>query len=162
MDKSIFAPLDLKGEHITDVIVNADPGAPGRIGSPWGASSVDYIVDGEFDGPKLKGKVLPGGGDWPSFSNDEANSLQVNVRAVWQTHDGAKLFVQYTGFIVFPREPVTGLPALAELDPGQYYFRVAPIIRTDDERYLWINKVLCVGVGRFTARGVAYRIYQLT
>ena len=103
----------------------------------------------------------PGGGDWPALSNDGENSYQVNVRAVWETHDGARILVQYYGFIVLP--PALQQPGvvLNELDPASYYFRTAPTFRTGDPRYLWLNKVLCVGIGRFTGAGLGYRIFQL-
>jgi hypothetical protein len=42
-----------------------------------------------------------------------------------------------------------------------YYFRVAPTFQTGDERYLWLNTVLCVGLGRFTKTGLGYRIYEI-
>ena len=50
---------------------------------------------------------------------------------------------------------------MSSLDPSQYYFRTAPVFRTGDERYAWLNKVLCVGIGRFTERGLGYRIYRV-
>jgi len=105
--------------------------------------------------------VLPGGGDWPTISNDGKHSMQLNVRAVWETNDGARLFVRYYGFIVFPEKPAPGGATLSDLDPGSYYFRAAPIFQTGDERYLWINKILCVGVGRFTSTGLGYRIFEI-
>jgi hypothetical protein len=161
MDRKLFSELDLQGELLCDVQLTAAQGGPGRIDSPWGAHMIDYIADGEFEGPRLKGRVLPGGGDWPAVSNDGKNSMNLNVRAVWQTDDGAKLFVQYYGFIVFPEVPPDQLAKIPEMEPSSYYFRVAPTFRTGDERYLWLNKVLCVGVGRFTPGGLGYRIYEI-
>ena len=134
--------------------------SPGNINSPWGATSIGYIERGEFRGPVLNGRVLPGGGDWPAISVDGANSYQVNVRAVWETHDGARLYVQYYGFIDVPTQ-VAGGGDLAAVDPSQYYFRTAPTFRTGDSRYLWLNKILSVGVGRFTPSGLGYRIYRI-
>jgi hypothetical protein len=160
MDRSLFSPLELRGELLCDVHLEAQADGPGRIDSPWGAHRIDYIEDGEFEGPKLKGRVLPGGGDWPAISNDGRHSMRVNVRAVWETHDGARLFVQYYGFIVFP-DGRAGPIDMTTADPSAYYFRVAPTFQTGDERYLWLNTVLCVGLGRFTKTGLGYRIYEI-
>ena len=161
MNHSPYEKLTLAGQFLCDVHLIAAEHSPGRIGSPWGAHSIAYIDSGEFEGPRLKGRVLPGGGDWPSISNDGENSYQVNVRAVWETNDGARIYVQYYGFINVPVDKQGSPKQLANLSPSDYYFRTAPTFRTDDPRYLWLNKVLCVGIGRFTESGLGYRIFQI-
>ena len=161
MNWSQFDALELSGEWLCDVDLVPAADSPGTIDSPWGATSIGYIESGEFNGPVLNGRVLPGGGDWPAISVDDEGSYQVNVRAVWETDDGARLYVQYYGFIVVPRELLGEDVDMSSLDPSQYYFRTAPVFRTGDERYAWLNKVLCVGIGRFTERGLGYRIYRV-
>jgi hypothetical protein len=162
MNRELFEPLELHGDLLCDVELKAAPNGPGRIDSPWGAHMIDYIESGEFEGPKLRGRVLPGGGDWPSISNDGKHSMRVNVRAVGETHDGARIFVQYYGFIVLPEPKAGERIDIFSADPSSYYFRTAPTFETGDERYLWLNKILCVGLGRFTPGGLGYRIYQIT
>ncbi len=160
LDTSLFDGLELAGRHLCDVQLVAKPGGPGRIDSPFGTRVIDYIEDGEFAGPRLSGRVLPGGGDWPTLANDGEFAMQLDVRAVWETHDGAKLFVQYYGYMAFgPPGQIEGNPM--EADPSAYYFRVAPTFRTGDARYAWLNKKLCVGVGRFTPGGLGYRIFEI-
>jgi hypothetical protein len=161
MDERFFSPLQLQGEHLCDVRITAAPAGPGKIESPWGAMLVDYIAEGEFDGPRLSGRVLPGGGDWPAVSNDGAHSMQIDARAVWQTRDGAKLYVRYEGFLVLPEAAADGPMDITQVDPSEYYFRTTPIFRTGDPRYLWLNKVVCVGVGRFAPGGLGYRIHRI-
>lgn len=161
MDHKPFAGMDLNGELLCDVDLKASPDSPGFIGSPWGGRSIGYIEEGVFDGPLLRGRVLPGGGDWPTISMDGENAYRVDVRAVWETHDGARIFVQYYGFIDIP-EVLRGEGVdLTALDPAAYYFRTAPTFQTADERYSWLNKVLCVGIGRFTEMSLGYRIYVI-
>lgn len=161
MEHKGFEGLSLAGDWLCDVDMVPSVDSPGRIDSPWGAYSIGYIEHGEFDGQRLKGRVLPGGGDWPSLSNDGQDSYSVNVRAVWETHDGARIYVQYYGYIVLPPMLIESAAPLHQLDPTAYYFRTAPTFRTGDARYTWLNKVLCVGVGRFTEAGLGYRIFQL-
>jgi hypothetical protein len=153
--------LKLEGDWLCDVELVPSADSPGTIDSPWGATSIGYIASGEFRGPVLNGRVLPGGGDWPSLSVDGENSYQINVRAVWETEDGARIYVQYYGFIDVPKNVAGDQQILARLDPAEYYFRTAPTFRTGDERYLWLNKILAVGVGRFTDNGLGYRIYKI-
>jgi hypothetical protein len=161
MNPDFFAPLELRSEHLCDVHIDAAAAGVGRIDSPWGAMLVDYIADGEFAGPELRGRVLPGGGDWPAVSGDGKGSLRIDARGVWQTDDGAKIYVRYEGFIVLPEREGKGLLDMPAADPSSYYFRTAPVFRTGDERYLWLNKIVCVGVGRFAPGGVGYRIYRI-
>jgi hypothetical protein len=161
MNQADYDMLTLEGQWLCDVELVPSADSPGTIESPWGATSIGYIASGEFKGPVLNGRVLPGGGDWPSLSVDGENSYQVNVRAVWETQDGARIYVQYYGFIDVPKHLAGDQKKLAGLDPSEYYFRTAPTFRTADERYLWLNKILAVGVGRFTETGLGYRIYQL-
>lgn len=161
MKQTDYQQLDLNSEWLCDVELVPSLDSPGTIDSPWGATSIGYIASGEFRGPTLNGRVLPGGGDWPALSVDGENSYQVNVRAVWETEDGARIYVQYYGFIDVPPHLLGDAKQLATLDPSQYYFRTAPTFRTGDERYLWLNKMLTVGIGRFTETGLGYRIYKV-
>jgi hypothetical protein len=161
MDHTLFEKLELQGEWLCDVDLVPSPDSPGEIGSPWGATSIGYIESGEFRGPLLNGRVLPGGGDWPSVSVDGENAYRVNVRAVWETDDGARLYVQYYGFISVPPAVAGEQDALVRLDPSEYYFRTAPTFQTSDPRYAWLNTTLTVGVGRFTPNGLGYRIYRI-
>lgn len=161
MRQADYDKLELKGDWLCDVELVPSADSPGVIDSPWGATSIGYIASGEFRGPHLNGRVLPGGGDWPSLSVDGENSYQVNVRAVWETDDGAQIYVQYYGFIDVPSHLAGAPDVLAGLDPAAYYFRTAPTFRTGDKRYSWLNKMLAVGVGRFNADGLGYRIYRI-
>lgn len=161
MNQADYDTLKLEGEWLCDVELIPSADSPGTIDSPWGATSIGYIASGEFQGPILTGRVLPGGGDWPALSVDGQHSYQVNVRAVWETHDGARIYVQYYGFIDVPQNFPSDPKEQAQLDPADYYFRTAPTFRTSDERYLWLNKILAVGIGRFNANGLGYRIYKL-
>jgi hypothetical protein len=161
MNKADYDNLKLQGEWLCDVELVASADSPGTIDSPWGATSIGYIEEGEFRGPEMGGKVRPGGGDWPALSNDGQNSYQVNVRAVWETDDNALIYVQYYGFIAVPPALSEKHETLADLDPSEYYFRTAPTFRTGDERYLWLNKILTVGIGRFTPNGLGYRIFRI-
>jgi len=161
MDRDFFAPLELRGEHVCDVRITAEQGGPGKIESPWGAMMVDYISEGEFEGPRMRGRVLPGGGDWPAVSVDGKHSMQIDARAVWETHDGAKVYVRYEGFLVLPEVGGQGFVDITKVDPSDYYFRTTPIFRTGDERYEWLNKLVCVGIGRFAPSGLGYRIFGI-
>jgi hypothetical protein len=162
-DEKIFEGLDLKSEFLCSAAIFVAENSPGPIGTPWGMRMLGYISWGEFEGPKLKGRVLEGGGDWITMANDNPGRMKPDVRAVWETHDGAKLYLTYTGRIIQPAPSADGTPRdPSQVDPSEYYFRVAPTFETADDRYAWLNEVQAIGVGRFLGGGIAYRIYAIT
>src|SRR5687767_97169 len=54
------------------------------------------IVEGSFEGPRLKGKVLPGGGDWAHARPD--GTLDFDARYNLQHDDGSIIYLQNRGF----------------------------------------------------------------
>ena len=161
----MFEGLDLKCDLLCEAVIYVDTETtPGPIGqAAWGNRMIAYIKEGEFSGPKMKGKVLPGGGDWINLASGRPNAMKVDERAVWETDDGAKIYLSYTGRIINPEakenEPTV---AASSLDPSEYYFRVSPTFETSHPKYLWLNVIVCVGVGKQVEGGVAYRMYQIT
>lgn len=56
-------PATLHSEFLLQIVGElADPQYVGE--TPLGARRIVYLKRGSFSGPKLKGEVLPGGGDW--------------------------------------------------------------------------------------------------
>ena len=45
--------------------------------TPYGGRRIFHFNGGSFEGPKLKGRVLPGGGGWSLIRRDEV--LEVDV-----------------------------------------------------------------------------------
>ena len=64
-----------------------------------------------------------------------------------EDRDGAFIYVRYAGMRHGPPEVLARLAQGETVDPGEYYFRVAPMFETGAERYAWLNKILAVGVG---------------
>lgn len=154
----------LAAEPLCRVDITLDADAPLSLGrSPWRNRRVSYIAGGTVTGARLNGVVRAGGGDWSEGGMSENGDVLtlVDVRSVWTTHDGADIYVTYTGRLVIPA-PV--LPAFRDpaqidaLDPATYYFRIAPFFETSDPRYDWLNGAMAVGKGTRTARGVIYDI----
>ena len=81
--------------------LTADLETPQRIGAtPHGTRVVVYVKGGLVEGPNLRGKVPPGGGDWLLFRPDGASEL--NVRATIETDDGHLIYVQSRGIMHAP------------------------------------------------------------
>ena len=47
--------------------------------TPQGHGQIFHATGGNFDGPKLRGVVLPGGGDWLRIRGDGAAELDVRA-----------------------------------------------------------------------------------
>ncbi len=144
-----------------DAEIEQPPMAVGA--TPEGTRLIANILGGTVDGPKLKGTIARSGADWLMMRAD--GSLRIDVRAAITTHDGAVIYTTYDGRIAIPAEHMGAFAepdGLSKLDPSQYYFRTAPMFEAAmDGPYAWLNHVVAVGVGRFTPKGVQYKVYQV-
>ncbi len=111
--------------------------------SPHGTRMIVYVKSGVVKGPKINGKVLPGGGDWYLVRPDGVG--EVDVRATIETDDGALIYTHYKGVI----------------DSKNGYFRTTPRYETASEKYAWLNSIVAVGVGSSIEKGVRYHIYRI-
>jgi hypothetical protein len=157
----------LKARPLCTVDIRLDDDAPLPLGkSPFRNRRVSYIAGGTVEGERLRGEVMAGGGDWSELGQgtDGAALTLVDVRSLWKTHDGAMIYVTYSGRLVIPQAVLGDFrdPAKVEaLSENDYYFRIQPTFETADERYGWLNALVAVGYGKRTARGVRYRIFGL-
>ena len=124
---------------------------------PFGTRGLAVITGGSFEGPRLKGKIWAGGGDWYLLGPDGVGRL--DVRVTFETDDGALIYVQYYG-VNRPDEGRSVAPP-GETSDGDRYFMTAPRFETGDERYVWLNGLVCVAEGKPTQTGVAYRVYDV-
>jgi hypothetical protein len=145
-------------EHLYDMKVDLEP--PQMIGvTPQGNRQIFYVRSGTFEGPRLKGDLLPGGGDWFLLRPDNVGEL--DVRATLKTHDGALIYASYRGIFSASQEAWEKLYGGQPVDRDQYYFYIAPIFQTSASEYLWLNRILAVGVGTAVPGGVSYRVFAL-
>ena len=119
---------------------------------------------GTFEGPKLKGEVLPmSGGDWALVRPDGSGAL--DVRITLQTNDGALILMTYQGRMVASPENFDYALDFAKPDDpdgaNRYYFRSNPLFETGDSRYAWLNHIVAVGKGRTGDGGVIYDVFEV-
>ena len=117
------------------------------------------VSGGAFEGPKLKGRVLPGGSDWIVVRSDGV--LIQDVRIVLRTDDGQNILMSYRGMRHGPEDVIERVNAGEDPDPSEYYFRTQPIFEAPDGEYDWLNKLMAFAVGRRHASGVTYAVYAL-
>lgn len=152
---------ELQSEFLMNFDATLNPAQNVGAGA-MGIRSISDVTGGTFEGPRLKGTILPSGGDWV-IVNPALGILNLDVRASLQTDDGAVIFAQYKGRIALAPEKFATLfdPSTGPMDPEDYYFRTAPTFETGSEKYAWINAIQAVGVGRITDGGVAYEIHEI-
>ncbi len=127
--------------------------------APFG-QRVTYIAgEGTFEGPRLKGRILPGGGDWLLKGRDGLSFL--DVRKTFETDDEALIHVSYTGLYRFSDPLTAKLNVGGASEFGETLFQTQLRFETGDQRYDWLNETLAVGEGRETSDRVEYRVFAL-
>lgn len=126
----------------------------------YGDRRIARVTGGTFEGPKLKGTVHDGGGDW--ILNRTDGVTQLDVRLTMQTDDGALIYMTYKGLRHGPADVMAKLAAGETVDPSWVYFRTAPFFETAaDGKYAWMNKAVFVATGRREPSGPIYRVFQV-
>lgn len=127
---------------------------------PYGLRRVIEVTGGDFDGPRLRGEVLSGGGDWLLVGPDGWGRLDVRLQL--RTHDGAAIYMQYTGVIELNEKIQRALTIGSTTDFPDHYARATPVLETGDARYAWVNRTIFVSEARFPAPGVIeYRVHRV-
>ncbi len=133
---------------------------PIEIGKvPAGTRRIYGIIGGEFEGDRLRGKVLPGGGEWLLQAEDGLG--QPDVRLLLQTDDGAHIYVQYTGFLEFNESVISALSAGRSTNFGDNLFLTQVRFESSEPRYAWLSRTIAVGEGRMHPDCVEYAIYEV-
>ncbi len=141
--------------------MHADLEPPQVVGqTPMGVRQIFIVRGGTFQGPRLKGEVLPGGGDWAILRPDGA--LQLDVRATLRTDDGALIYATYSGLIVAAPEVFARLTQGQEVPLSEYYFYTNPMFQTGAQQYAWLNRLLAIGRGRVVPGAVEYRVWAVS
>lgn len=131
---------------------------PEAIGqTQHGNRQIVLVTGGSFAGPRLQGKVLAGGGDWVLARPDEVREL--DGRVIWQTEDGALLYVTYQGYRTKVSEGLPRWLAGEHSAPEEYYHLITLHFETSAAQYAWLQQVVVLGSGALIQRGVNYHIF---
>jgi hypothetical protein len=139
--------------------VNAAP--PQNIGAvPHGTRRTAPLTGGHFEGPRLRGTVLPGGSaDWLLLRADGV--LELDLRATLQTDDGALITMRSFGLRHGPPEVIAAIGRGETVDPASYYFRTTPRFETGHAAYAFLNRLITVASGDRRAEGPIYTIHEV-
>jgi hypothetical protein len=119
-------------------------------GTPTGTRVIAEVADAVLEGERLRGRMRGNAGaDWMTMN--AAMVATLDVRALFETHDGALVYTWYHG-----RMDLSNGPAAANV-------YAAPLYETGDERYAWLNLVQAVAKGRLSddAKTLTYEICEV-
>ena len=131
-------------------VIGKAPGADRRIG---------VISGGQFEGERLRGRLLPGGSDWQTVRADGAWTL--DVRVVMETDDGETIGMTYRGLRHGPPAVLDRIARGEAVNPYDYYLRAAPFFETASKRYFWLNQIVALAVGHRLPEGPIYQVFEV-
>jgi hypothetical protein len=116
-------------------------------GTPTGTRVIAEVADAVLEGDRLQGKLRgSAAADWMTLS--AAMVATLDVRALFETHDGALVYTWYQGRMDLSNGP----------EGASIY--AAPLYETGDERYAWLNLVQGVAKGTLT-EGATKLVYEI-
>ena len=111
--------------------------------TPHGTLSIFPITGGSFEGERLRGTVLDGGGDWVTAAAD--GTFELDLRVTLETDDGAVIHMTFTGV----------------RDDASHYIRTLPRFETGAPKYAFLNRLLAVGIGEGHRDGPVHTIEEI-
>jgi hypothetical protein len=140
--------------------VRAEVGAPIVIGRlPHGLRRIIPIVSGTFEGPRLRGAVLPGGADWQIIRDD--GFTDVDARYTLRTDLGQLISVSNVGIRHAPVDVMRRLNAGEAVDPSLVYFRAVPRFETAAPELDWLMTSIFLSTGERYPHGVLVRFWRV-
>jgi hypothetical protein len=126
---------------------------------PLGERRVVGILGGTFEGPGMRGEVMPGGADWQIVRADGV--LDLDARYTLNEQGGGVIRVVSQGYRHGSPEVLAALARGEEVDPATYFFRTIMRFETGAPDLEWLNKTIAVATAERKARQVLLSAYKL-
>src|SRR5262249_17862038 len=117
------------------------------------------IEGGTFEGPNLRGAVLPGGADWQIVRPDGLSEL--DTRYTLRADDGALIYIQNAGMRHASPEIVEKLLAGEQVDPSLVYFRTVPTFETAAPQLAWLTRAIFIATGERHPKDVIVSVWRV-
>jgi hypothetical protein len=140
--------------------IRATVAAPTEVGQlPQGRRRIVAITGGTFEGPGLKGRIVPGGADWQLIQPDGLSEL--DTRYTLETDKGQIVYVQNKGIRHAPPDVMKRLLAGEPVDPKLVYFRTVPTFETASPDLQWLARSVFIGIGERYPNDVRVRFWKV-
>ena len=141
--------------------IRATLDAPIVVGEvPEGTRRVVPVSGGTFEGPRLRGTLVPGGADWQYLRRDGV--MIVEAQYLLRTDDDVIIQVNNRGMRHGPDDVMRRLGAGESVDPAEYYFRATPQLSVPVGRYDWLNRRIFLCSGARFAGAVVLWFYEVS
>jgi len=126
--------------------------------TPYGERRVIDIIGGQVEGPKLKGRILPGA-DWQVVWED--GTADLSARYGIETEAGARVLVRSEGLRHGPPDVLAALARGESVDETRYYFRTVMRFEASDPSVDWLNRIIAIARGARDPNAVRLRVYEV-
>jgi hypothetical protein len=147
-----------KLEFIFEAKVTLDPIQELGI-TTYGKRRIIPITGGTFEGPNMRGTVVPGGADWQTLRTDGTADLE--ARYTLKTDDGVLIYIQNKGIRHAKPEVLARMAKGEKVDPSEYYMRTAASFEVAEGKYAWLNKAVVISVGGRMPDHVLLKFYKV-
>jgi hypothetical protein len=151
--------MPLVSEKPIFVITSTLAGIQKLGATPYGERRIINILGGTVEGPRLKGKILPGGADWQIVRADGV--VHLHARYTIETDTGGLILVDSEGYRHGPPEVMARLARDETVDPSLYYFRAFMRFETGDPAAAFLNRILAIGRGSRENRAVRIDVHEV-
>ena len=125
-----------------------------------GLRRVVPITGGTFEGPRIRGRVVPGGADWQVIRPDGV--LSIEAKYTLEASDGALIMVTNRGMRHGPPDVIEKLARGEAVDPSRYYFRtVAEFEAAIESKHAWLNRAMFFGVAERSSDAAIVRFHEI-
>lgn len=118
------------------------------------------ITGGHVHGPRLEGRILPGGSDWPVIAPDGTSHIE--ARYTIEAADGTPIYVVNKGLRVSSDDVRAKLRAGEAVDPTEYYMRAAPVFDAPPGAHRWLAENLFVSSLAPSGQTVVIDVFRVT
>jgi hypothetical protein len=126
---------------------------------PYGQRRFIPVTGGSFEGPRLRGRVLPGGSDCQLIRPDGVAEL--DVRVTLEVDDGAVILMRGIGLRHGPPEVMQRIARGEAVPASAYYFRESMIFEAPAGTHDWLNRIVAVAQGERLADQVRLSVFEL-
>lgn len=153
-------------EHLADLTVHV--AAPIEAGAVIGLNSrgrrrIVPITGGTLRGPRLQGRVLPGGADFQLVVSETAADLDARyiIALDGPQYAGEHIYVQNRALRRGSAADIARLVRGEVVDPAAVYFRCAPTFEVSSSHLAWLTESLFVGSGARHPDRVEISLYRV-
>lgn len=138
----------------------AEVAAPQDLGmTPHGRRRIVSVLGGRFEGPRIRGRILPGGADWQVVRDD--GTAELDARYTLETDRGALIYVSNRGLRHGPPAVLAKINAGQTVEPGSYYFRTVAAFETGAPECQWLTNAIFIAAAERYPDKVIVRFWKL-